>query len=93
MIVKVRREYLLEELEHRLRTLQKDLTDRLGIARLGDISETSCAFISCSDCAYFDRNHPCKTQEALNLDSLIVMLRDSKEEYFEIEVKGGELEF
>ena len=93
MRVKVRREYLLEELYHRLKTLQKDLKSKFGVAQLKDGATTLCAFLSCDMCIHFDEAYPCKTQEVLNLSSLIVMLEDSKEEYFEIEVEGEKLEF
>lgn len=88
MIVKVRREYLLEELDHRLRTLQKDLTSAFGFAQLKDGEVMSCALVSCNDCIHFDGNHNCETQEVLDLASLIVTLRASREECVEIEVKG-----
>lgn len=93
MIVKVRREYLLEELEHRLRTLQKDLTSKFGFAQLKDGEVMSCALVSCRNCIHFDGNYNCETQEVLDLGALIVTLRAIREEYVEIEVKGKELEF
>ena len=89
MRAKVRREYLLEELDHRLRTLQKDLKSSFGIARLKDGEVMSCAFVSCFNCVNFDEvNCTCKTRELLDLADLIVTLSSSREEYIEIEVKG-----
>lgn len=89
MEVKIRREHLLEELDYRLRTLQKDLKSSFGIARLKDGKVMSCAFVPCFDCANFDEvNCACKTRELLELASLIVTLSASRVEYIEIEVKG-----
>lgn len=89
MKVKIRREYLLEELDYRLRTLQKDSKSSFGIVRLKDGEVMSCAFVPCFDCANFDEvNCTCETMESLELVSLIVTLSASREEYIEIEVKG-----
>ena len=89
MKIKVRREYLLEELDHRLRTLQKDLKSSFGFAQLEDGEAKPCAFVACGNyCILFDGHYPCKTQEVLNLGSLIVSLEDSKEEYVEIDAGG-----
>ena len=89
MEVKIRREYLLEELDYRLRTLQKDLKSSFGIARLKDGAVMSCALVSCFSCANFNEiNCTCKTRELLELASLIVTLSASREGYIEIEVKG-----
>lgn len=88
MRAKVRREYLLEELDHRLRTLQKDLSSNFGFAQLKDGEVMSCALVSCNSCIHFDGNYNCETQEVLDLASLIVTLRASREECVEIEVKG-----
>lgn len=90
MILKVRREYLLEELDHRLRTLQKNLNSSFGFAQLKDGEVMSCAFVSCNNCIHFGGNHNCETHEVLDLASLIVTLRASKEECVEIEVKEKE---
>lgn len=89
MILKVRREYLLKELNHRLKELQKDLGDKFGFAQLEDGEAMPCAFVACGNyCILFDGHYPCKTQEVLNLGSLIVSLEDSKEEYVEIDAGG-----
>lgn len=89
MEVKIRREHLLEELDYRLRTLQKELKSSFGIARLKDGAVMSCAFVSCFNCVNFDEiNCTCKTRELLELTSLIVTLSASIEEYIEIEVEG-----
>lgn len=43
--------------------------------------------MNCNKCEYFNEDYPCKTQEVLKLAHLITMLRDSKEEYIEIEIQ------
>lgn len=93
MRVKVRREYLLKELEHSLKVLQKDSKNKLGIAQLKNGETTLCAFVSCDMCTHFDEDYSCASQEVLNIASFISMLRHSRGEYIEIEVKGKELEF
>ena len=50
MITKVRREYLLRELNHRLKELQKDLKNKFGIAQLKDGVVMLCALASCDYC-------------------------------------------
>lgn len=90
MIVKVRREYLLRELNHRLKEMQKDLGDKFGFAQLKDREAMPCAFVACGNyCTLFDGHYHCKAQEVLNLASLIVTLEESKEEYVEIDVNDG----
>ena len=89
MITKVRREYLLRELNHRLKELQKDLKNKFGIAQLKDGVVMLCALASCDDCVHFDGHYKCKTQECLDLASLITTLEDSKEECVEIDENDG----
>lgn len=89
MKTKIRREYLLEELENRFEVLQKNLKSKFGIAQSKDEIAVLCGLMNCNNCEYFNKEYPCKTQEVLDLAHLITMLRDSKEEYFEIEVNGG----
>ena len=91
MILKVRREYLLKELNHRLKELQKDLGDKFGFAQLEDGEAMPCAFVACGNyCKLFDGHYPCKTKEVIDLASLIVMLSASREECVEIEVRGDQ---
>lgn len=88
MKTKIRRDCLLKELENRFEVLQKNLKSNFGIAQSKDEIAVLCGIMNCNNCEYFDKEYPCKTQEVLNLAHLITMLRDSKEEYIEIEVKG-----
>ena len=89
MKMKIRRQYVLEGLEDRFEVLQKKLKNNFGIAQSKDEIAVLCGVMNCNKCEYFNKDYPCKTQEVLNLASLITMLRDSKEEYIEIEVKGN----
>ena len=91
MKIKVRREYLLEELDHRLRTLQKDLKSSFGFAQLKDGEAMPCAFVACGNyCTLFDEHYPCKTKEVIDLASLILTLSASREECVEIQVRGDQ---
>lgn len=89
MKTKIRRQYLLNELENRFEVLQKNLKSNFGIAQSKDEIAVLCGLMNCNNCEYFNEDYPCKTKEVLNLAHLITMLRDSKEEYIEIEVKGN----
>lgn len=88
MKVKIRRQYLLEGLENRFEVLQKNLKSNFGIAQSKDEIAVLCGLMNCNNCEYFNEDYPCKTQEVLDLAHLITILRDSKEEYIEIEIKG-----
>lgn len=88
MKTKIRRQYLLNELENRFEVLQKNLKSNFGIAQSKDEIAVLCGLMNCNNCEYFNEDYPCKTQEVLDLAHLITMLRDSKEEYIEIEIKG-----
>ena len=87
MKTKIRRQYLLNELENRFEVLQKNLKSNFGIAQSKDEIAVLCGLMNCNKCEYFNEDYPCKTQEVLELAHLITMLRDSKEEYIEIEIK------
>lgn len=87
MKIKIRRQYLLEGLEDRFEVLQKNLKSNFGIAQSKDEIAVLCGVMNCNNCEYYDKNYPCKTQEVLDLAHLITILRDSKEEYIEIEIK------
>lgn len=87
MKMKIRRQYVLEGLEDRFEVLQKKLKSNFGIAKSEDEIAVLCGVMNCNNCEYYDKNYPCKTQEVLDLAHLITILRDSKEEYIEIEIK------
>lgn len=87
MKIKIRRQYVLEGLEDRFEVLQKKLKSNFGIAQSKDEIAVLCGVMNCNNCEYYDKNYPCKTQEVLDLAHLITILRDSKEEYIEIEIK------
>lgn len=87
MKTKIRRDCLLKELENRFEVLQKNLKSEFGIAQSKDEIALLCGPMNCNNCKYFNEDYPCKTQEVLYLAHLITMLRDSKKEYIEIEVK------
>lgn len=87
MKIKIRRQYVLEGLEDRFEVLQKKLKNNFGIAKSEDEIAVLCGVMNCNKCEYFNEDYPCKTQEVLELAHLITMLRDSKEEYIEIEIQ------
>lgn len=87
MKIKIRRQYVLEGLEDRLEVLQKKLNNNFGIAKSKDAITVLCGVMDCNNCKYFNEGYPCETQEVLELAHLITMLRDSKEEYIEIEIQ------
>lgn len=87
MKMKIRRQYVLEGLEDRFEVLQKKLKSNFGIAQSKDEIAVLCGVMNCNKCKYFNEDYPCATQEVLELLHLITMLRDSKEEYIEIEIQ------
>lgn len=87
MKIKIRRQYVLEGLEDRFEVLQKKLKSNFGIAQSNDEIAVLCGVMNCNKCEYFNEDYPCETQEVLELAHLITMLRDSKEEYIEIEIQ------
>ena len=87
MKMKIRRQYVLEGLEDRFETLQKTLKHNFGIAESKDEIAVLCGVMNCNKCEHFNEDYPCATKEVLELAHLITMLRDSKDQYTEIEIK------